>query len=92
MTASTNTKLKAILIDLSGTLHIDDEPTKNAVSALDRYVSIGNRESLMFIIFFTQTLSAAGYYNTLCDKYNERVSINIIESPASNRFQMDHRK
>lgn len=38
MSASTKTKLKAILIDLSGTLHIDDEPTKNAIAALDRYV------------------------------------------------------
>lgn len=30
-------KLKAILIDLSGTLHVDDEPTKGAVEALKRY-------------------------------------------------------
>lgn len=35
-TITPRTKLKAILIDLSGTLHIDDEPTKNAVAALDR--------------------------------------------------------
>lgn len=31
-------KLKAILIDLSGTLHIDDKPTENAVSALQKYL------------------------------------------------------
>lgn len=41
----TKTKLKAILIDLSGTLHIDDEPTPNSVVALDRFVVI---ETLKF--------------------------------------------
>lgn len=29
-------KIKAILIDLSGTLHIENEPTVNAVAALNR--------------------------------------------------------
>lgn len=33
-----NGKIKAILIDLSGTLHIDDEPTPNAIEALERLV------------------------------------------------------
>lgn len=32
-------KIKAILIDLSGTIHIDDEPTPNAIQALNKLVS-----------------------------------------------------
>lgn len=28
--------IKACLIDLSGTLHIEDEPTENAIAALER--------------------------------------------------------
>lgn len=28
-------KIKAVLIDLSGTLHIDDDPTPNAIQALE---------------------------------------------------------
>lgn len=31
-------RIRAVLIDLSGTLHIDNEPTVNAVKALARYV------------------------------------------------------
>lgn len=34
---SDQTKIKALLIDLSGTLHVDDDPTPNAVIALNRY-------------------------------------------------------
>lgn len=33
-------KIKAILIDLSGTIHIDDEPTPNAIQALNKLVSL----------------------------------------------------
>lgn len=29
--------IKACLIDLSGTLHIENEPTENAINALERY-------------------------------------------------------
>lgn len=29
-------KIKAILIDLSGTIHIDDDPTPNAIDALQK--------------------------------------------------------
>lgn len=32
-----SSKIKTILIDLSGTLHVDDEPTPNAVVALEKY-------------------------------------------------------
>lgn len=31
-------QIKAILIDLSGTLHIEDDPTPNALEALARLV------------------------------------------------------
>lgn len=31
------TKIKAILIDLSGTIHVDDDPTPNAIEALQKY-------------------------------------------------------
>lgn len=31
-----NMSIKAALIDLSGTLHIEDEPTPNAIEALKR--------------------------------------------------------
>lgn len=34
---SSRQRIKALLIDLSGTLHIDDAPTQDAVSALIRY-------------------------------------------------------
>lgn len=30
--------VKAALIDLSGTLHVDDQPTDGAVDALKRYI------------------------------------------------------
>lgn len=30
------TKIKAILIDLSGTIHVDDDPTPNAIEALQK--------------------------------------------------------
>lgn len=30
----TKTKIKSVLIDLSGTIHVDDEPTPNAIEAL----------------------------------------------------------
>lgn len=32
-------KIKAILIDLSGTIHVDDEPTPNAIQALQKCVN-----------------------------------------------------
>lgn len=35
------TTINSILIDLSGTLHVGEQPTPNAVSALKRYVSFG---------------------------------------------------
>lgn len=28
--------IKAVLIDLSGTIHVDDEPTPNAIQALEK--------------------------------------------------------
>lgn len=34
---SDQTKIKALLIDLSGTIHVDDDPTPNAVIALNKY-------------------------------------------------------
>lgn len=30
------TTIKAVLIDLSGTIHIDDDPTPNAIDALQK--------------------------------------------------------
>lgn len=32
--------IKAVLIDLSGTLHIDDDPTPNAIVALQKYFEL----------------------------------------------------
>lgn len=34
----TKSKIKAVLIDLSGTIHIDDEPTPNAIEALQKLI------------------------------------------------------
>ncbi|XP_011189365.2 haloacid dehalogenase-like hydrolase domain-containing protein 2 [Zeugodacus cucurbitae] len=47
---SLNMVIKAALIDLSGTLHIDDEPTPDAVSALKRL-----RDTNIHIKFVTNT-------------------------------------
>lgn len=35
---SLNMVIKAALIDLSGTLHVEDEPTADAVNALKRFL------------------------------------------------------
>ncbi|BFZ14134.1 hypothetical protein BsWGS_17172 [Bradybaena similaris] len=37
-----STSVKAVLVDLSGTLHIDDDPTPGAVEALNRLKTLGN--------------------------------------------------
>ncbi len=29
-------RIDTVLIDLSGTLHVDDQPTRNAISALEK--------------------------------------------------------
>ncbi|ALC39872.1 CG17294 [Drosophila busckii] len=43
--------IKAALIDLSGTLHVEDEPTPNAIRALQKYL----RESGIAVKFVTNT-------------------------------------
>ncbi|CAD5111869.1 DgyrCDS1135 [Dimorphilus gyrociliatus] len=55
-------RLEAALIDLSGTLHIDNEPTRNAVSSLHRL-----RESGVKVKFVTNTTkeSLSSLYNRL---------------------------
>lgn len=35
-------RIRAVLIDLSGTLHIDNEPTLNAIKALGRFVELNS--------------------------------------------------
>ncbi|KAH8297922.1 hypothetical protein KR018_000693 [Drosophila ironensis] len=46
--------IKAALIDLSGTLHVEDDPTPNAVSALARHVTLqlrSGKASLIYIVY-----------------------------------------
>ncbi|XP_059613619.1 haloacid dehalogenase-like hydrolase domain-containing protein 2 isoform X2 [Phlebotomus argentipes] len=44
-TAQKMSPISAVLIDLSGTLHVEDDPTENAVEALKKFVTNTTKES-----------------------------------------------
>ena len=65
-------KIKAVLIDLSGTLHIDNTVIPGAVEALNRYAFIYMRavtRTYMYIYISNQKFYSIGTSLVLCDTY-----------------------
>lgn len=67
-------KLATVLIDLSGTLHIDDQPTFNAINSLEKL----RQQPNLHIRFVTNTTKESG--ETLLNRLH-KIGFHTIKSP-----------